>query len=51
MRYDLFVNQKNVRAGDVNPLTTYIPHHTETSQLIYNANQLTGFYMMKNIGR
>ena len=34
----------------VNPLTTNVPHHIETSQLISNANQLTGFYMMGNIG-
>ena len=27
------------------------PHHIETSQLICNANQLAGFYMMENIGR
>ena len=33
-----------------NPLTTNVPHHIETSQLIYIANQLTGFYMMENIG-
>ena len=30
----------------INPLTTNVPHHTETSQLIFSANQLTGFYMM-----
>ena len=35
----------------LNPLTTNVPHHIETSQLIYIANQLTGFYMMGNIGR
>ena len=33
----------------VNPLTTNVPHHIETSQLIFNPNQLTGFYMMGNI--
>ena len=32
-------------------LTTHNPHYIETSQLICNANQLTGFYMMGNIGR
>ena len=32
------------------PLTTNIPHHIETSQLICNADQLTGFYMMGNTG-
>ena len=30
----------------LNPLTANVPHHVETSQLIYIANQLTGFYMM-----
>ena len=35
----------------LNPLTTNLPHHIETSQLICNANQLTGFYMMGNTGR
>ena len=34
----------------VNPLATIVPHHIETSQLILNANLLTGFYMMENIG-
>ena len=34
-----------------NPLTTSDPHHKETSQLICNANQLTGFYMMGDIDR
>ena len=33
------------------PLTTNVPHHIETSQLIWRANQLTGFYMMGNTGR
>ena len=27
----------------INPLTTNVPHHTETIQLICIANQLTGF--------
>ena len=35
----------------LNPLTTSVPYHIETGQLICNANQLTGFYMMGNIGR
>ena len=35
----------------LNPLTTNVPHHIETSQLISIANQLTGFYMIENIGR
>ena len=33
------------------PLTANVLHHIETSQLIWIANQLTGFYMMGNIGR
>ena len=33
-----------------NPLTTSVPRHIETSQLICNANQLTGFSMMGNAG-
>ena len=33
-----------------NPLTINVPHHIEASQLISNANQLTGFYMMENSG-
>ena len=35
----------------VTTLTTNAPHHTETSQLICNANQLTGFYIKGKIGR
>ena len=35
-------------ANLVNPLTTNVPHHIDTSQLISNANQLTGFDMMGN---
>ena len=34
----------------INPLTTNAPHHIENSQLICIANELTGFYMMGNIG-
>ena len=34
-----------------NPLTTNVSHYIETSQLICNANQLTDFYMIVNIGR
>ena len=34
-----------------NPLTTNVSHHIGTNQLICNTNQLTGFYMMGNIGR
>ena len=35
----------------VNPLTTSVPHYIETSRFICDAYQLTGFYMMSNIGR
>ena len=28
------------------PLTTSVPHHTETSQIICFATQLTGLYMI-----
>ena len=38
------------RASLFNPLTTNVPHHIETSQLICIANQLTGFYIMGIIG-
>ena len=34
----------------INPLTTIVPHHIETSQLICAVNQLPGFYTMGNIG-
>ena len=37
--------------NQINPWKTNVPHHIETSQLIYIANQLTGFYMMGNISR
>ena len=35
----------------LNPLTTNVPNHIETIQLICNANQLTGICMMRNTGR
>ena len=35
----------------LNPLETNVPNHIEISQLICNANQLTGFYMMGSSGR
>ena len=31
----------------LNALTSNVPHHIETSQLIYIANQLTGFYITR----
>ena len=45
-----FLYNWNIECKLPNPLTTNVPHHIETSQLICNANQLTGFYMMGNIG-
>ena len=35
----------------INLLMNSVPHHIDTSQLICNAKQLTGFYMMGNIVR
>ena len=35
----------------LNPFTTNLHHHIETSQSICIANQLTGFYKIGNIGR
>ena len=35
----------------IDTLTTNVPHHIETSQLICITNQLAGFYIMVNIGR
>ena len=32
------------------PLMSSVSHHMESSQLIFTANQLTGFYMMEKIG-
>ena len=34
-----------------NPIMTHVAHRVETSRLICIANQLTGFYMMRKIGR
>ena len=34
----------------VYPLTTNVLHYIETSQMICNAYQLTGLYMMGDIG-
>ena len=34
-----------------NPLPINVLHHIETSRLICSANQLTGFYIMRKIGR
>ena len=35
--------------ANLNPLSTSVFHHIETSQLICIANQLIGFYMRGNI--
>ena len=40
----------DVLQSRVNPLATIVPHYTEASQLICRTNQLTGFYMIGNIG-
>ena len=37
--------------NNLNPLTTNVPHHIDTSQLICNINRLTGFCMIGNNGR
>ena len=36
--------------GLFNPSMTNVPRHIETSQLICIANQLTGLYILMNIG-
>ena len=36
---------------NLNQLMTIVPHDIETSQLVWSANQLTGFYMMWNTAR
>ena len=45
------VKLKKKNYHNLNPLKTTISHYIETSQLICTVNQLTGFYMMGNIGR
>ena len=35
----------------LNLLTTNVPWHIETTQVLCSADQLTGFYMIGNIGR
>ena len=39
------------KTPSINPLSTNVTNHIETSQLIWNKNQLIGFYMMGNICR
>ena len=46
-----FSHQQHPSYLVINPLTTNVPHHIETSQLICNVNQWTGFYKMGNTGR
>ena len=41
--------QYTILVDIVNPLTTNVPHHIETSQLICSANQLTGFCMRETL--
>ena len=43
--------QVKVNIAYINPFTSNISHHIETSQFICNGNELTGFYMMGNVGR
>ena len=35
---------------EIHLLATNVPYHIETGQFICTVNQLTGFYMMGNIG-
>ena len=35
---------------DLNLFHANVPPHIETSKLVFNANQFTGFYMRGNIG-
>ena len=51
MKLHKYKDLKLIKTNCFNPLTTNVPYHIETSQLIINANQLTGFYIMGNIGR
>ena len=51
MNFDLRVVPKFIQillliSNEFNTLTANVPYHTETSQLIRRANQLTDFYMM-----
>ena len=41
--------EMHLRQPGFSPLMINVPHYIELSQLICNANQLTGFYMMGNI--
>ena len=41
--------EMHLRQPGFSPLMINVPHCIETSQLICNANQLTGFYMMGSI--
>ena len=46
-----WVKQSQHFANSINPVTTNVPHHIETSQSICNADQLTDPYMVENTGR
>ena len=43
------MNLKLCRENQIKQLTTNVPHHIETGQLICRANQLTGFYMVATL--
>ena len=45
------VNMNDTNICSSASLTTNVPRHIETSQLICNVNQLTDFYLMGDIGR
>ena len=49
---DIFVSIvdfEQVNVGWVNPFKASDSNHKETTQLIFKANQLTGFYMIQDI--
>ena len=49
--YFIWVKQTQLTVNQLNPLMTTVLHRIKTTQLICNANQWTGFFMMGNIGR
>ena len=46
----LLSKQAEIELHLINPVTTNVLHHIETSQLICIANRFNGFYIMGNIG-
>ena len=46
----MFFLRTKLLITSINPFTTNALYHIETSQLICNANQLTGFHTKGNIG-